>query len=149
VFLPLTTGLMVSNQSDPELAELADRHYSRRTVGSRQFVGPGAKLVLRDAPGDVLFVWVWHNSKGKQLDRWDKQLGICCSLFRNESSRRSSEIILEAEAFAIEKWGHSRAYTYVDASKISSRNPGYCFKSAGWKFVKRTPKKLHLLEKEL
>lgn len=79
----------------------------------------------------------------------DGQLGYNCSIFRNESSRRSSEIILEAEEWAFEKWGPSRIYTYVDPRKITSPNPGYCFKVAGWKFARRGRDGKHLLAKEL
>lgn len=108
---------------------LADRHYSRRTVGARQFLYSGRKLVLRDALGEVLWAWIYPDP----AMRMDGQTGYNCAIFRNESSRRSSDIILEAERFAIEKWGVGRGYTYVDPGKIKSRNPGYCYKVAGWK----------------
>jgi len=42
---------------------------------------------------------------------------------------------LEAERHAIDKWGVGRGYTYVDPKKIRSRNPGYCYKVAGWRRV--------------
>lgn len=35
MFLPFTDGLVVTNHFDQECRELADRHYSRRTVGAR------------------------------------------------------------------------------------------------------------------
>lgn len=101
--------------------------------------------MLRDEGGLVLFVWMW----GQDDMRMDGQTGYNCSIFRNESCRRSSEIILEAECKATEKWGSNRFYTYVDPSKIKSTNPGYCFKVAGWKFVRKTTRGLHLLAKEL
>ncbi len=106
---------------------MADRHYSRNKVGSPQFCVPGRNLVLRSAIGDVLFVWIW------QQYRRDNQKGYYCSIFRNESMRLSSEIILEAEKRAVEKWGTNRFFTFVNAEKIKSVNPGYCFKKAGWK----------------
>jgi len=62
------------------------------------------------------------------------------------------EIILEAEKLAAEKWGPNRAFTYVDPAKIRSPNPGFCFKVAGWRFVRRVLKKgtwKHLLEKQI
>src|SRR5678809_1307928 len=104
--------LIVSKDGDCEMALMADRHYSRRTVGSRMFAGPGTKLVLQNAEATVLFVWVWHNHAGEQLERWDKQTGYCCSLFRNESERLASDIVIEAEQIALEQWGRNRAYTY-------------------------------------
>ena len=128
MMLPFTAGLIRTNHFDPEMAALADRHYSRRTVGARQFLYSGRKLVLRDALGDVLFAWVYPDPSM----RMDNQTGYNCAIFRNESKRLSSEIILEAERMAIAKWGPGRFYTYVDASKVRSSNPGYCFLKAGW-----------------
>jgi hypothetical protein len=37
MFLPLTEGLLVTTPFDDECRQLADRHYSRRTIGARQF----------------------------------------------------------------------------------------------------------------
>lgn len=125
----LGEGLIRTTHFDQECRMLADRHYSRRTVGARQFLYSGRKLVLRDALGEVLWAWIYPDP----AMRMDGQTGYNCAIFRNESSRRSSDIILEAERFAIEKWGVGRGYTYVDPGKIKSRNPGYCYKVAGWK----------------
>lgn len=61
---------------------------------------------------------------------------------------KSSEVILEAERMAFERWGPNRLYTYVDPKKISSPNPGYCFKMAGWKFAGISKSGKHLLVKE-
>lgn len=146
MLLPLSDGLVVTSPFDGECAALADRHYSRRTVGSRQFAANGRKLVLRDHFGDVLFVWMFHKPGPW---RFDGQRGFYCQIFRNESSRRSSEIILEAEQLAVAEWGANRAYTYIDPTKVASRNPGYCYKCAGWKFVGIAPSGKHLLEKFL
>src|SRR5712691_11368412 len=132
MLLPLTDGLMRTSPFDAECALLADRHYSRRTVGSNQFAANGRKLVLRDSQGSVLFVWMFHDP----ALRFDGQVGYYCQIFRNESERRSSDIIREAEQVAVAKWGPNRAFTYIDAGKIRSANPGYCFKCAGWRFVR-------------
>ncbi len=122
---------------------LADRHYSRQSVGARDFVGPGRNLILRNAAGTVLFVWLWPQVEY----RMDGQDGYNCTIFRNESERLSSEIILEAERWAINKWGPNRMYTYVDPRRIASRNPGYCFKVAGWFKVGESKDGKHLLAK--
>lgn len=152
MMLPLSDGLMRTTPFDAECAALADRHYSRRTVGARQFAYNGRKLVLRDSIGLVLFVWMYPD----ESMRMDDQAGYNNSIFRNESSRQSSDIILEAEGLAIEKWGPNRAYTYIDPSKVNSANPGYCFKCAGWTNVRNADGSIrvskdgkHLLEKEL
>lgn len=150
MLLPFTDGLMVSNRADYECAKVADRHYSRRTIGSAMFTGPGSDIVLRNATGTVLFVWVWHNHNGEQLERWDKETGYCCSLFRNESDRLASDIVREAEGFAVEKWGAGRAYTYVDPSNVrASRQPGRCFIKAGWTRTRTTAAGLIVLAKQL
>jgi hypothetical protein len=129
MLLPFTTGLIRTTHFDPEMAKLADRHYSRRTVGARQFCYSGRKLVLRNSQGTVLFVWMFPDPQY----RMDEQVGYNCAIFRNESDRLSSEIILEAEEMAFAKWGKNRCYTFIDVGKIKSVNPGYCYKVAGWK----------------
>src|SRR5437879_13612636 len=118
---------MKTTHFDPEMSALADRHYSRRTIGARQFCYAGRKLVLRNAEGTLLFVWMWPYDEM----RMDGQTGYNCAIFRNESGRLSSEIILEAERLAVEKWGPNRFHTYVDGRKIRRTNPGYCFLKAG------------------
>jgi hypothetical protein len=145
MFLDFEPGLIRTTHFDPEMSALADRHYSRRTPGARQFCYSGRKLVLRDAPGLVLFVWMFPDVSL----RMDNQTGYNCAIFRNESSRKSSEIILEAERLAVEKWGSNRAYTFVDARKIKSTNPGCCFKKAGWISAGMTKGGKHILEKTL
>ena len=144
-WLPFTDGLVVTTHFDQECRMLADRHYSRRTPGARQFCYSGRKLVLRNTEGTVLFVWMYPDP----ALRMDGQTGYNCAIFRNESDRQSSDIILEAERMAVEKWGPGRAYTYVDPRKITSRNPGYCFKMAGWQFVRTSKGGKHLLVQEL
>lgn len=145
MLLPFTDGLIRTTHFDAEMARLADRHYSRRTPGARQFCYSGRKLVLRDAAGTVLFVWMYPDP----ALRMDQQTGYNCAIFRNESARRSSDIILEAERAAVEKWGPGRAYTFVDSRKIRSANPGCCFKKAGWRAAGVTKSGKHILEKYL
>jgi hypothetical protein len=52
--------------------------------------------------------------------------------FRNESQIQSSTLISQADAIADAVWPGERHYTYVNAKKIKSTNPGYCFLKAGW-----------------
>lgn len=144
MILPFTDDLIVTTPFDPEMAALADRHYSRRAVGTRQFLYSGRKIVIRNNEGTILFGWVWP----REEMRMDGQSGYCCAIFRNESTRRSSDVILECERIAFNKWGPNRLFTYVDARKILSANPGYCFKKAGWIFIGFSQRGLHLLAKE-
>jgi hypothetical protein len=145
VLLPFQKGLIRTTHFDWEMARLADRHYSRRTVGARQFCYAGRKLVLRDWQATVLFVWMWPDP----TMRMDGQTGYCCTIFRNESERRSSELILEAEDSATRRWGLNRFFTYINPKKVKSANPGYCFKCAGWKHIGMSKGGLHLLAKDL
>ena len=143
MFLKFSDELIVTNHFDPEMARLADRHYSRRTIGAKQFLYSGRKIVIRNAEGTILFGWVFPDP----AMRMDGQTGYNCAIFRNESDRLSSEIILECEAIAIGRWGPGRMYTYVNPGQIKSVNPGYCFKMAGWKMTGTSKSGQHLLEK--
>jgi len=145
MLLEFTPGLVRTTPFDPEMAALADRHYSRRTPGARQFCYSGRKIVLRDAAGTVLFVWMFPDP----ALRMDSQTGYNCAIFRNESARLSSEIILEAETFAVARWGPDRAYTFIDPKKIRSSNPGCCFLKAGWKHAGWSKRGKRILEKLL
>ena len=145
MMLPFTSGLVQTNHFDPECARLADRHYTRRkkSIGKRQFSTCTRKLILRDTAGLVLFIWTFP------MKRMDDQTGFNCATFRNESPRRSSEIIVEAERFAVAKWGANRAFTFVDPRKIRSSNPGWCFIAAGWRPCGWTKSGKRILEKHL
>lgn len=144
MFFNLSDDLIVTNRGDIECSLLADRHYSRQSHGKLQFVPPGESIVLRNAEGTVVFVWLRNT-----VTRYDKQEGVNCTIFRNESSRLSSDIIIEAETFAVKRWGNIRAFTYVDVSQVKSSNPGYCFQKAGWSRCGKSKSGKLLLEKQL
>jgi hypothetical protein len=118
----------------------ADRHYSRQKVGTPQFMPPGQTIVLLSL--DELAVFGWHRphptSGLKAMHGYD---GWTCTIFRNESPVLSSLLILDAER-AIAEFGHDIGpdglLTYVWDSKVSSPNPGYCFKRAGWSRIGRS-----------
>lgn len=135
--------LIAVKRCDLESRLLADRHYSRQTVGAREFMGNGRTLVLRDTAGTVVLGWLYPRAAMHVID------ALWCSIFRNESDRRSSEFILEAERMAVEKWPDiPRFATYIDPRKIASCNPGYCFKVVGYRHVGNSKRGLHLLVKE-
>lgn len=121
------------------------RHYSkRRYLDGRepgQFVGPGHKLVLLTPCARALFVWrKFKDDSGQQ--------GVNCAVFRNEGAGLSSDLIRAADAIAFSRWQGERHYTYVNAKKIRSTNPGYCFLMAGWRRCGITKdKKLVILER--
>lgn len=118
---------------------MADRHYSRKTIGAPQFAPPGRKLVLLTTDADALWVtsfpfaeYVKHAWAGAWL----------CSLFRNESSTLSSELI--RQAVAATRWYYGDPpelgmVTFIDSSKVRhKRDPGRCFLKAGFKYCGHT-----------
>ncbi len=136
--------LMPVGRCDPLVVELANRHYSRKrpanAVGS-----PARSLVLRDFAGTVAFVWTWPRDGYRR----DGQTGANCEMFRNESGWRSSDLIIAAEAWVRHAWpGVGRCFTYVDATRVRSPNPGYCFLRAGWHRVGRSRSGKILLTKD-
>jgi hypothetical protein len=98
-------------------------------------------MVLMTSDQSALFVWrKFQNDSGQE--------GINCAIFRNEGPLLSSYLILEAEKSAYRRWGNERLYTYINANKIKSVNPGYCFKKAGWSVCGVTKiNKLVIMEK--
>ena len=118
-----------ARDGDPSVRAVFDRHYSRiRYADGRsptKFVGPGEYMVLRTAACDAIFVW-------KNFISRDDQEGVNCGVFRNEGVLLSSDLILEAERLAWERWPGERLFTYVNPAKVRSTNPGYCFLRAGW-----------------
>lgn len=117
---------------DPRASALYERHYScvnramRLRTGDKRICGPGEHMILLTQACDALFVW-------RKFRNPDGQQGIYCSVFRNESPLLSSDLIRQACELAWLRWPGERLYTYVDASKVRSCNPGYCFKVLGWR----------------
>lgn len=132
----------LSHKYDKHGARLADGHYSRRKVGSPQFMPPGETIVLI-APGAVFGWWRPHPRSGlKAMNGYD---GWTCSIFRRISGPLASDMILAAE-LALEPeqaapCGPSGLLTYVAEGKIRSTNPGYCFQMAGYRYIGRAAHK--------
>lgn len=127
------------SKSSKAARELVDRHYSRQTVGARDFLPPGRCLALFTFAG--LALWgVVENLDPSGALQWR------CTIFHNESSHQSSTLIVEATARTYRYWEthyHGRPHvplrTEVDASKVrKKRDPGRCFIKAGWKVVGKT-----------
>lgn len=129
--------------SDAGVRALVTRHYSVKRPHSASWWSPAKTLCLTNADRTIVFVWQAPNPEYRR----DGQIGYNCSLFRNEDTRLSSEVILEAEGIVVELWGRARLYTYVDATKIQSENPGYCFIKAGWKRIGQSKSGKLLFEK--
>lgn len=143
VFLPTVAGPWVEVK-DGNLSGLSlyGRHYScRKSKAKRQalFVGPGEKMVLLTPCARGLFVW-------RKFISLDEQDGVNCAVFRNEGAGLASSLIRAAMARAWERWPGERLYTYVNARKIRSTNPGCCFRRAGWRRCGETKGGLLILE---
>ena len=133
--------------TDPRAVALYSRHYSAQQKASNDkwlrhgISGPGETMVLLTVDGRALFGWI-HNV----IERYDKQIGVNCFVFRNEGPVTSSDLVIEASELAQERWPGKRLFTYVNAGKITSVNPGYCYKKAGWSYVGKSKGGLHILE---
>lgn len=121
VWIPVRDG-------NPTASSLYDRHYSRNPAsrGDPRCAGPGQKMVLLTPCARALFVWRKFISK-------DQQDGVNCAIFRNEGAGLASELIREAMRLAWQRWPGERLYTYVNPRRVRSSNPGFCFKTAGWR----------------
>jgi hypothetical protein len=129
---------LTAADADPRAVALYRRHYSfqlaqrkakRGRAKSFAFIGPGEKMVLLTRDCDALFAWL-----RPLVERKDGQQGVCCTVFRNESALRASDLIREADDLAWARWpSEQRHFTFVHPGEVASEVPGYCFRRAGWK----------------
>lgn len=108
----------LSHRADPDARQLADRHYSRQSVGAAQFVPPGRCLVLK-MPGAY---WV-TSAPYPQFVKHSWAGAWMCSAFRKEDAcpHRASDLITEAVAATRWYFGDPPALgmvTFVDAAKV-------------------------------
>lgn len=133
----------VTTRFDPAAARLADRHYSRESVGSPQFMPSGRALVLITSERDAVWGTSWQVAgNGDLMAVHDWPMAWNCSIFRNESPHLSSELIREAVAATRYQWGdppNEGFVTFVDAAKVRhKRDPGRCYLRAGFHRVGTT-----------
>ena len=114
---------------------LADRHYSRQTIGARDFMPPGQTFVLVTA--DAGAVWgVCLNLDPVGSLRWR------VTIFRRESGLQASELVRSATDRTLARWRERGALprvplsTEIDPRRVRrKRDPGRCFRRAGWELV--------------
>ena len=119
---------------------MADRHYNRQSIGADNFVPPGRCLVLKRPQAFWVTSWPFAEYvKHAWAGAW------VCSAFRDESPHPKdvlpSELIRGAVAATIAHWTPPPLgmITFVDASKTKrKRDPGRCFRKAGFVEVGRT-----------
>ncbi len=129
-----------TNKFDPRAASLADRHYSRRTVGSPQFMPPGETVILITLEANAVWGW-WRPHPTSGIKAMNGLDGWTCTIFRNEGKILSSALVLDAERALLATGvtiGPSGFITYVWDKKVRSQNPGCCFKVAGWQVMGRS-----------
>ena len=137
----------LSWRADPVVRALADRHYNRQKVGAAQFVPPGRCLVMLTADKSALWVTSWPYP---QYVRHAWAGAWVCSLFRNEGTHLSSDLIRAAVAHTRAHWPDAPELgmvTFVDERHVRPKaHPGYCYLRAGWQHTGRTAAGLHVLQ---
>lgn len=136
------------DKGDPRGRVLADRHYTRGSVGHPMWTRPGWNqcLYLEQKNGrSAVFVW-WRPKWEAGLpgtERKDKLRCIECTIFRNETRFRSSDLIRDAVACLL-SWEHAQDTAWEDgiitgvntAKTVSGRaatsEAGKCFREAGF-----------------
>jgi hypothetical protein len=125
-----------SHRADKKAVPIADRHYNRQKIGSPQFAPPGRCVVFITYRADALWITSWPFAqyvKHAWAGAW------VCSCFRNESQILSSTLIKEAVALTRGIYGDAPEkgmITFVDTSKTRrKRDPGRCYRKAGFKHV--------------
>lgn len=131
----------LSHRADPRALPLANRHYSRQTPESDQFVKPGRCLVLWQPKALWVTSWPYkEHTKHEWAGAWE------CPLFRNEGAGLSSRLITEAVRATRWRYGDPPKegfVTFVDSSEVKDGEPGYCYRCAGWGRDGKTKGGLH------
>lgn len=148
LLLPLDAGFWQQiRDGDSTARRMYERHYSSRRYRDgrrpRKFVGPGEYIALSTSDRHALLVW-------RRFRDASGQHGVNCAVFRNEAPElyQSSELILGAELIAWRRWPMARLYTYVNPRRVRrKRDPGRCFRRAGWRVCGETKSGLLILEK--
>lgn len=141
-------------------------HYSRRTPGSKTFTGVGQEIVLVTDDGNAVWACVRQrtpSARGSGASRG--RAGVTDAkpryifrnmLFRNLGSQRSSDLIRAALTVTHREWikryGEwplERLRTEIAVAQVKSRNPGYCYKMAGWTTDRTVRGKLYLWAPEV
>ena len=137
----------MSNKGSLAACLLADRHYSRQTIGSRCMMPPGKTLVMLTECHRA----VWGSLSQKHFDHaWPDSW--VCTIFRNEGCGVLSSILIrEAIAATRYAWGPMRSdgfITFVEPSSVRpTQKPGWCFRKAGFREIGRTKvRKLTVLQ---
>lgn len=152
----MTTYWTHVTKTDTRARMLADRHYSRQSIGAREIAPPGNSIVLLGANNDAL--WVSHRPdplaqlakrRADGFDYYDNPY------FRNESSEIASELIMQALRITAYLWqDYAPAdgfHSFVNPRKVKPTKRrgvelyGYCFLKAGFELYPELTKSRKLL----
>jgi hypothetical protein len=165
---------LLSSSSDPRALAIVDGtgrfashgpHYSRRTPGSKTFTGVGQEIVLVTDDGSAVWACVRQRTPSARGSGGSRgRAGVVDPnpryiwrnmMFRNLGAALSSGLIAEATRRTYEEWQArygclpaERLRTEVDTRAVKSRNPGYCYKMAGWVSDRIVRGKLYLFAPE-
>jgi hypothetical protein len=139
------------SRRDVRARRLADRHYSRQSIGAADFMGNGRTFVLlRRDDGAVWGAIENHDpvppAKVHDFRRGDykPQLRWRVSIFRRETGPLASDLIREATEATYCRWFRASwrerfgtiavpLTTEIDPTRTRrKRDPGRCFLRAGW-----------------
>lgn len=160
----------LSSSSDPRALAIVDGtgefsasgpHYSRRTPGSKTFTGVGQEIVLVTDCGRAVWACVRQRTPSKRGSGGGRgRNGVADPapryiwrnmIFRNLGAGLSSDLIRSALAMTYEQWAlrygglpAERLRTEIEIGRVNSRNPGYCYKVAGWTVDRVVRGKLYL-----
>lgn len=137
-----------SHRADLPARLIADRHYNRQKVGSPQFVPPGRCFVLITPAENAVWATSWP------FAQYVKHEWAGCwmnSLFRREDGAPlASDLIRDAVAATLWRYGEPPELgmvTFVDSTKTRrKRDPGRCYRKAGFNHVGMTRGGLHALQ---
>lgn len=128
-----------THRACPIGVKLANRHYNRQNPDSKQFVPPGKCVVLVHSSEKAVWVTSWPIAKYVKhawAGAWVN------SLFRNEGAGLASDLIVDAILATLREWPEppkEGLITFVNAECVKSkRDPGYCYKMAGFDRVGKT-----------
>lgn len=160
----------LSSSSDPVALSIVDGtgkhaehgpHYSRRTPGSKTFTGVGREIVLVTEDENAVWAVVYQKTPARRGtgDSRGRSAGTDIGaryVWRNMMFRRlggppASELIVSALTRTYEEWRRrygslpsERLRTEIGIKQVKSRNPGYCYKVAGWTVDRVVRGKLYL-----
>lgn len=124
-------GWHIVKVSNPIFQSIYRRHYScLDTRPATTAIGPGLSVCILHKSEKAVAIWR-HYKHGHELLKDKSYL----QLYRNETDRPGSELLLEAEQYVPADWP-IRAVTFVCTREV--KGDGKCFKVAGWHKAGRT-----------